>query len=72
MRKEVTSFCLTSIILFSTGSQVYSEDAEQSYFNQAKQTASLQINPVTPFTGKIIKNKVRVRMQPSLDSPILR
>lgn len=28
--------------------------------------------PFTAFTGKISKNKVRMRMQPNLDSPILR
>lgn len=31
-----------------------------------------QIQPVNPFTGKITKNKVRVRLQPSVDSSIVK
>jgi len=34
------------------------------------QTQPLQ--PIDPFTGKITRNKVRMRLQPSLDAPILR
>ncbi len=30
------------------------------------------VTPLTPFTGKVTKNKVRLRLQPSLDSPIVR
>lgn len=38
---------------------------------EGKQESASSIAQSTPFTGKITRNKVRMRLQPSLDAPIL-
>lgn len=38
----------------------------------SEDTNFIEQSKFTPFTGKIIKNKVRMRLSPSLDSPVLR
>jgi hypothetical protein len=49
--------------------------AENNPVSTAKEsgpTAPAEVNNFQPFTGKITRNKVRLRLQPSLEAPILR
>lgn len=44
----------------------------QSMPSTAPQEAPQPQKPFTAFTGRTVKNKVRIRLQPTLDAPILR
>jgi hypothetical protein len=44
---------------------------EQTNTPQPVVKQTLKTEPFTAFTGKILKNKVRLRLNPSLDSPII-
>lgn len=50
------------------------EPLEPSQPNQSSSDQNKLYNeePLEPFTGKIVRNKVRMRLQPSLEAPILR
>lgn len=65
-------------LLIVASSAVFAEDTQQptsapqpAYSHPAipKQNTN---RPFSAFTGKVVKNKVRLRLQPSLDSPIIR
>jgi hypothetical protein len=53
-------FCLLASSQFA-----YGEEAVKSAHNETK-------TPFTAFTGKIAKNKVRLRLQPTLDAPVIK
>lgn len=56
-------FCALTLLLQLTPSSSFSSEP------QMENTSTI---PFEAFTGKIIKNKVRLRQQPSLESPIVR
>jgi len=61
---------VSSILIIQADEQTLGNDAlipEQQY----KKTGNPSENSLEPFTGKITRNKVRVRLQPSLDALIL-
>lgn len=68
MRKAASFFInlFASVMIFS-GLYGDAGDSESDRLSTPKATA-----PFTAFTGKITKNKVRMRLQPNLDGPILR
>lgn len=84
MRKPIT--LIFSGLLLAAHSHiphVYAEDftpapaLEESDVATPQQVADRQIvespaAPFSPFTGKVTKNKVRLRLQPNLESPILK
>ena len=69
LAKRFSSPSLSLSLLFSLllGTPINSFANEESSSNKTTQTA-----PYHSFTGQISKNKVRMRLQPSLESPILR
>lgn len=78
---KVTSRLLTTLLLTTQGSLLAesSPPADQIITPAAIKSVSPTSNavpqPPTPFsvfTGKVIKNKVRLRTQPNLDAPIIR
>lgn len=58
------SFSLVCCPIVSHATSHYNESAE-NYFTQKT------VQDIEPFTGKITRNKVRMRLQPSLEAPIL-
>jgi hypothetical protein len=74
MRRHTLSF-FSGLILITQTSFI-SLSAEEAY-NESdiatpQETSELSTTPFTAFTGKITKNKVRLRLQPNLDSPIIK
>lgn len=80
MRKPTTLIFFGLILMAQThATQVY---ADQSTYNRssqgendvptAQQFVETPIVPFTSFTGKVTKNKVRLRLQPNLEGPILK
>lgn len=70
MFKAVQAF-LVAIFILSLGSKAIANNGEDE-FPLVQTENSDQASPFTSFTGKVTKNKVRMRLQPNLDSPILR
>lgn len=56
---------ISLLILFVFGTPIL-KGAEEKY-----DSITPVVKPIAPFTGKITRNKVRMRLQPSLDAPIL-
>lgn len=84
MRNAASYLLAISIIVQTCNSSLYGEPND---FNPSSQSSNVMVSetqlkstpeptkPVPPFiafTGRTIKNKVRIRLQPSLDAPILR
>jgi len=67
MRK--ISFHLFAACLLTTA-HIYAE--EVSAYQAQTQVKEQSTAPFQSFTGKIVKNKVRLRSQPNLDAPIMR
>lgn len=57
-------FCFLLACIFA-GTPLAAERDSDSIQNESS-------TPLQPFTGKVAKNKVRLRLQPSLDSPVIR
>jgi hypothetical protein len=55
-----------------TSFQAYAEEASADQVPAQTQTYEQPAAPFQPFTGKVVKNKVRLRSQPNLDAPIVR
>ncbi|MBA3816841.1 MAG: hypothetical protein H0X29_10065 [Parachlamydiaceae bacterium] len=85
MRMSVlTVFSGVILILYPTSAQVFADATENpNYYergsnpsqHESQVETSKDKTPVVPFvsfTGKVTKNKVRLRQQPNLDSPILK
>lgn len=58
---------LTLFSLLSTGANVCATDLSLD-----ETQPSLTANAFSPFTGKVTSNRVRMRLQPSLESPVIR
>lgn len=78
MRKVATCL-LATIFITQSPNYVYTEDQSSlqasetlSSIDQTKENKFHPQTPFTAFTGRTLKNKVRIRLQPSLDAPILR
>lgn len=81
MRKP-TTLLLSSLILMAQTplTQIHADDSmyyrnspqEDSDVATSQQLTETPITPFSSFTGKVIKNKVRLRLQPNLESPILK
>ncbi len=77
--RKTTSLLFSGILAASAiaAAQLYSEETETPEII-AETTAKPEIQPEKPqepfvdFTGKIAKDRVRLRLQPSLESPIIR
>lgn len=72
-----TTLLFSGFFLFNTiASSMHADESGYSASPQAEMDApSFQQQPetpFTPFTGKITKNKVRLRLQPNLDGPIIK
>lgn len=67
--RKASSALLLALMTCLTGPQIAAETPESFRANDNNET---QQAPFTPFTGKIVRDKVRLRIQPALDSPILR
>jgi hypothetical protein len=65
-------FFLSCFVLLQTASVVVFADATGSFSQENAKQAAISEAPFKPFTGKILKNKVRMRQQASLESPILK
>jgi hypothetical protein len=82
--RKATSFLVATILVAQTIPSVYGEDVqiqsdssvyqtpEDSQPAPVAPTVTKPVKPFTAFTGKTVKSKVRVRLQPNLDAPILR
>lgn len=75
MRKSTVLF-LSAYVLQISG-QIYANPAPQQDPHHFQETGSLlsmeqPSTPFSPFTGKVTRSKVRLRLQPNLDSPILK
>ena len=58
---------------FDDASQTYQQSNENDPDDKIEPLPKqLPEKPFTAFTGKVVKNKVRLRLQPSLDSPIIK
>jgi len=74
MYKQII-FAISSLALLALSSVSAHAEQESCYLMQ-EETASNRSEtpaaPFTPFTGKVTKNKVRLRAQPNLDSPVVK
>lgn len=79
MRKS-TTLIFSGLILMAqtTATPIY---ADQSSYNRSSDESDLStaqkfvetpVTPFSPFTGKVTKSKVRLRLQPNLEGPILK
>lgn len=66
--RKTTSYFLVSLMAFNFA--VHANTNREPNAPQTEQPKSK--TPFTAFTGKVIKNKVRLRLQPNLEGPILR
>lgn len=66
------TFTLLSLTMTLTAYADASDEPSQSAKIESSENPPQPKKPFQAFTGKISKNKVRLRLQPSLDSPILR
>ena len=79
MRKP-TTLIFSGLILMAqtTTTQIYADPSTYSRSSQNENDASAAqfvetpVTPFTSFTGKVTKNKVRLRLQPNLEGPILK
>lgn len=79
MRKS-TTLLLSGLILMAQvpATQIYADPSTYNRSSQNENDASAAqfvetpITPFTSFTGKVTKNKVRLRLQPNLEGPILK
>lgn len=81
MRKP-TTLLLSGLILLTqtTLTQIYADEStlyrnssqEDSDVATSPQQIETPNTPFTSFTGKVIKNKVRLRLQPNLESPVIK
>lgn len=77
MRKPaVLFFSSLTVLLQSASAQIFADATDAPLYQEEQQQATSQPQPPSApfdsFTGKINKNKVRLRQQPNLDSPILK
>ncbi len=72
--KNMSSYLLTvSLVFLSTASWAQAEkEASENLDSQKSEKRSIVAEKFAPFTGKITKNKVRLRLQPNYEGPILR
>ena len=70
-RKIFSSFLLTLPMFFACG-QVYAENDKPRILPKVETRADVQGVKFEPFTGKVSKSKVRLRLQAGYDGPILR
>lgn len=82
--RKATPFLVATILVAQTIPSVYGEDVQMQFDSSVYQTpedsqsapvaptVTKSVKPFTAFTGKTVKSKVRVRLQPNLDAPILR
>lgn len=71
------AFCLlaTFFVARSLSYPLYGESDQSEIFSTAEPSSVQQSEPQKPFTsftGRTLRNKVRIRLQPTLDAPILR
>lgn len=75
MRKS-TTLLFSSLTFLTLISSSQTRADEPVYYRNSphdeNSAAVMQTAPFTPFTGKVIKNKVRLRLQPNLESPIIK
>lgn len=77
MRNILPSLLAISTFLFCFNSFLYAETEAEGDLTPKKKTETSTPSPVVvkkfePFTGKITKNKVRVRLQSNYEGPIIR
>lgn len=82
MRKPTTLIFSGLILMAQTNlAQIYADEStyssspaqeESDVATPQQQTPEVPTAPFSAFTGKVTKNKVRLRLQPNLDSPILK
>ncbi|MEM1282307.1 MAG: SH3 domain-containing protein [Chlamydiota bacterium] len=73
MKRIVTKSMLASMLLALPFQYANSnETVESKDQSQEKPVEKKEKKPFKSFTGKVVKNRVRMRLQPSLESPILR
>jgi hypothetical protein len=70
----LTILAQTGVAQINAQEHSYSHYATQDEYDAASshQFAAEIVSPFTPFTGKITKNKVRLRLLPNLDSAIIK
>lgn len=69
MRKATRYFLIGSLALFALS--LHAEGTDQ-VSQPVEAVSKAPLKPFSPFTGKVTRNKVRLRLQPNLDGPILR
>jgi len=79
MKKISTLIMLSTTLLALPNTQIKANQPAEKTTNNIEKTevskkenTKQQTKPFTSFTGKVTKNKVRMRLQPGLDSPIIR
>ncbi len=72
--RKVSHYLLTgTLALFALS--IHADELEQvtqPTTPLASNATSVPLKPFSPFTGKVTRNKVRLRLQPNLEGPILR
>lgn len=66
--RKTTSYFLSAFMALNFA--LYADASNEPEAPQIEQTKAKA--PFTSFTGKVLKNKVRLRLQPNLEGPILR
>ncbi len=72
MKKLITLATLTTALLTLPNANINAEPTNENKEETNQEVTKKEIKPFFSFTGKVTKNKVRMRLQPSLDSPILK
>lgn len=73
MKRIATISALASMLLALPFTSANCAESQETTTQQKEETvAKEQKQPFTPFTGQVVKSRVRMRLTPSLDSPILR
>ncbi len=76
MMRGVISYLMATFFIAQTLSQCLYSEVEEQQMSISATSTNQTIEPTqrsfTPFTGRVSKNKVRIRLQPTLDAPILR
>lgn len=60
------------LVLALTATMIFADATEPVEFHSPSTSSQSAANSFAAFTGKVTKNKVRMRYQPTLDGPILR
>lgn len=71
MHKFPSISILSALLALSSPAFMLAEEAAPAS-SEAALVAQEASTPIEPFTGKVNRNKVRVRQQPNLESPILK